>query len=280
MGTLGVDLARKFRIVADVVHIVNSGKMTLDEVRTALASSGDLRKAEIESLTRLSKEFGFLVENREHRLKATVAGLAFERYVTALDSEILKADSDTPRIDRGTELKVCITVPPMWVENIEKNFGSVTEHTLTGQKLVAEGAKTQLVIVTPFLDVGIMQVALRGIYAKSAELVVVTSEPSLAKEYPGGTNFKIQKLGALIKSRFKSGKVFFVGNETSIAHAKVWCSDRSLLVTSANVKPDSATDNLEIGIYSDDAELVGTMKSLLSQILKMDGVRCLLMIPP
>lgn len=280
MGTLGVDLARKFRIVADVVHAISGGKRTLEEVRTALASSGDLRKAEIESLTRLSKEFGFLVENREHKLQATVTGLAFERYVTALDSKILKADSDTPRIDRGTELKVCITVPPMWVENIEKNFGSATEHTLTGQKLVAEDAKTQLVIVTPFLDVGIMQVALRGIYAKSAELVVVTSEPSLAKEYPSGRNFKIQKLGALIRSRFKSGKVFFISNETSIAHAKVWCSDRSLLVTSANVKPDSATDNLEIGIYSDDPELVGTMKSLLNQILKMDGVKCLLTIPP
>lgn len=274
------DLARKFRILADVVHVVNSGKTTLEEIKTTLGSGGDLKKTEIESVSRLAKEFGFIAEDQGHKFHTSSAGLAFERYVTVMDSEIMKSDLGTPKIDRGTELKVCITVPPMWVEKIKKSFGDITEHTLAGQRLVAQDAQTRLIIVTPYLDVGIMQVALKDVYAKNAELVIMTSEPSLAKTYPSGTNYKIQKLEALIRGRFKSGKVLFISQDTSIAHAKVWCSDRSLLVTSANVKPDSTADNLEIGIYTDDPGLVSTMRSLLDQILNMEGIMCLLKIPP
>jgi hypothetical protein len=274
------DLSRKFRILADVVHAVNSGKTTLEDLKATLASKADLKKTEVESITRLAKEFGFIHEDKEHKLHATNAGLAFERYVTVVDSQVMKSITGMPKIDRGTELKVCITVPPMWVEKIKESFGDVTEHTLAGQKLVAEDAETRLIVVTPYLDVGIMQVALKDIYAKNAELVIMTSEPSLAKAYPSGINFKIQKLEALIRSRFKSGKVLFISEDTTLAHAKVWCSDRSLLVTSANVKPDSTADNLEIGIYTDDPGLVSTMRSLLDQILNMEGIMCLLKIPP
>jgi hypothetical protein len=274
------DLARKFRILADLVQVVKSGKTTLEHVKTTVSSQAYLKKTEVESITRLAKEFGFIHEDEEHKLYATNAGLAFERYVTVMDSQVMKSVTGMPKIDRGTELKVCITVPPMWVEKIKERFGDVTEHTLAGQKLVAEDAESRLIIVTPYLDVGIMQVALKDIYAKNAELVIMTSEPSLAKTYPGGINFKIQKLEALIRSRFKSGKVLFISEDTILAHAKVWCSDRSLLVTSANVKPDSTADNLEIGIYTDDPGLVSTMRSLLDQILKMEGIICLLKIPP
>jgi hypothetical protein len=62
-----------------------------------------------------------------------------------------------------------------------------------GQKLVAEGTKDSLIIVTPFLDVGIMQVALRDVYAKNAELIVITSEPNLVKQFAGGNNFGCKK---------------------------------------------------------------------------------------
>jgi len=244
-----------------------------------LASKGDLKETEIESITRLAKEFEFVNEDKEQVLHATSAALAFERYVTVMDSKAMKSDASLPRIDRGTELKVCITVPPMWAEKVRQGFGDITESTLTGQKLVAEDAETRLTIVTPFLDVGIMQVALKDIYAKNADLVILTSEPSLAKTYPGGANLKVQKLEALIRSRFRSGKVLFISQDTSIAHAKVWCSDRSLLVTSANVKPDSTTDNLEVGIYTDDPGLVSTMQNLLDHITKLEGIKCLLKTP-
>jgi len=274
------NLARKLRIIADVVSAVQNGKITLEDVENSLSSSGDLRKTEIESVARLAKEFGFVEEDQQNELRATKAGLAFERYVSVVDSETMKSDVGTLDIDSGTDLKVCITVPPIWAAKTSESFGDIVETTLAGQRFVAEDVKTRLVIVSPFLDIGIMQVALKDVYAKNAELIIVTSEPALAKTYPGGKNFKILKLGAVIRSRFKSGKVLFMRQGNSIAHAKVWCSDRSVLVTSANVKPDSTTDNLEIGIYTDDVELVATVQSFLNHILSMEGIKCLLKIPP
>jgi hypothetical protein len=275
-----VDLARKFRILADIVQTVENGKATSeDDVKTALASA-DLKRAQIESMIRLAKEFGFLSENLQHQLHATQEGLSFERYITAANSQTLKSESVLPQLDRGTELKVCLTIPPMWAGKINEQFGEIINHTLVGEKLVAEDAETSLIIVTPYLDVGTMQIALKDVYAKNAELIVVTSEPNLVRQYQSGTNFWLQKLDGLIRSRFRSGKVLFLSHNTSIAHAKVWCSDKSLLITSANVKPDSATDNLEVGIYTDDPETVLTMKNLLRQIMQMEGIQCLLKIPP
>lgn len=271
------DLARKFRILADVVEVVNGGKSTVEEVKTALAND-DLKKTEIESMTRLAKEFGFIIESQQ-RLQITGEGLSFKRYVIALNSLAMQSEVAPPAIDRGTDLKVCITVPPMWGKEIERSFGDIIEDTLTGQRLVAEDTTDKLFIVTPFLDVAVMQVALKDTYAKDAELIIVTSEESLMKTYPGGTNYKLKNLSAFIKARFRAGKIFFLSTDASIAHAKVWCSDKSVLVTSANVKADSATDNLEVGIYTNDPELVSTMHSLLEQILKMGGMSCLT-IPP
>lgn len=273
------DLDRKFRILADIVQAVENGKKNEEEIMTALVGA-NFKKTQIESVTRLAKEFGFINENNEHELCATKAGLAFERYIAAFNSIALDSDLNMPQIDRGTALKVCLTVPPMWLAQVNRQFGDIVEQTLVGQKLVAEGTKNSLIIVTPFLDVGIMQVALRDIYAKSAELIVITSEPNLVKQYNSGNNFWLQKIEGLIKSRFKAGSVFYLSHNTSIAHAKVWCSDGSLLVTSANVKPDSTTDNLEIGVYTDDPELVSTMRNLLLQILSLEGIKCLLKIPP
>ena len=273
------DLARKFRILADIVQTIQSRKQGIEELKTAL-SNADLKRTQIESMTILAKEFGFITENETKELQVTEEGLAFERYVTTINSLAMESDIVPTEIDRGTELKVCLTVPPMWRAQLDQQFGDTIEHTLVGEKLVAEDTENCLIIVTPFLDIGIMQVALRDTYAKKAELIIVTSEPNLIKQFDRGNNFWIQKLEGIIKSRFKSGKVLFLSNDTSIAHAKVWCSDRSLLVTSANVKPDSTTDNLEIGVYTDDPELVSTMRSLLNRIVEMEGIRCLLKIPP
>jgi hypothetical protein len=274
---LAPDLARKFRILADIVEAVANGRATTEDVKTALASE-DLKRTEIESMTIVAKKFGFITENKE-QLQATSEGLAFKRYVVAINSLTMQSEDAIPTIDRGTDLKVCITVPPMWGKEIDRKFGEVIDDTLTGQRLVAEDTHDRLFIVTPYLDVGIMQVVLKDIYAKDAELVILTSEESLMKKYAGGVNYKLQNLSAFIQARFRTGKIFFLSTEASIAHAKVWCSDKSVLVTSANVKADSATDNLEVGIYTNDPELVSTMHSLLEHILKMGGLPCLT-IPP
>ncbi len=255
--------------------MVDSGKGSEEEIKDALFTK-DLKKIEIESIVRLAKEFSFLTE-KLNALHTTKAGRAFERYVAAVDTLVTESDSK-PSIDRGTELKLCITAPPMWARKLNGKFGDIIAHTQYGQKLVAEDTEERLTIITPFLDVGIMQVALKDVYSKNAELIIITSEPSLVKTYPGGINFRLQKIADIIKSRFKTGSVFYLNQDNSIVHAKVWCSDRSLFVTSANVKPDSTTDNLEIGVYTDDPELVSTMRNLVDYIIKMEGINCLLKI--
>lgn len=264
---------RKFRVIADIIERVDSGRVTSEDLKKAMTSAGELTASELESLVLLARELGFLEVDERERYSTTRNGRSFERYMTELD----KAEFDgEPNIDRGTTLKLCVTVPPMWARHIREAFLDTITDTVEAQRAVAEGARKELLIISPFIDVAVLQLALKDVQKKEVDLTIITSEPALKKQYAGGTNYELKKLEGLIRSRFRSGHVYFLRAETTIAHAKVWCSDRSVFVTSANIKSDSTTDNLEVGIYTDDPELLTVTREFASRLFKLGGLNCIL----
>lgn len=273
------NLSRKFRLIADIISNLSEQGKTLRELIMSLTRSGEIKSTEVESLTRLAIELGFINESNK-KLNITQEGKSFSRYIDVMDLEEWNNDQELPEIDRGTDLRICATIPPMWTNLITAQFKHEIIPTLKGQRLVVEDTVTKLLIITPFLDVGVLQIVLRDFCFKESELIIITSEPSLVKTYQSGRNYKLEKLKSLINSCFKSGRVLYVYDGNSIAHAKVWCSDRSLLVTSANIKADSTAANLEIGIYSDDPEIVRIIQNLIDQILTKGGISCLLEVLP
>ena len=269
-----VDLARKFRILADIIQFSTRDKVTILSLRNSLPNDGNgMKRSEVESLTLLAIELGFLIESESGILKVTNAGLNFQRYIAAADTW------HEPHIDRGNELKLCVTLPPRWKREFSLLFESTIIDTFLAHKTVAEDAEKRLVIISPFIDVAVLQMYLKDVFSKDAELTIITSEPSLVRTYQAGKNYELLKLEDLIRSRFKSGKVYHLENGASIAHAKVWCSEKCVVVTSANVKSDSTTENFEVGVYSDDAELVSTARSFFESLVKMEELKCILQVP-
>jgi hypothetical protein len=268
-----LQVQRKFRIIADIVERIDDGLVTFEDLKKSMTQTGELKTSELESLLLLAMELGFLGADERERYATTKTGRSFERYMTELD----KVEFDkAPDIDRGTSLKLCVTVPPPSSKQLKGLFLDLLTDTLDAQRAVAEEARKELLIISPFIDVAVLQLALKDVRKKEVDLTVITSEPALRRQYPSGVNFELKKLEGLIRSRFKSGRVYFLKEETTIAHAKVWCSDRSVLVTSANIKSDSTTDNLEVGIYTDDPELLALMRDFASRFLKLGGLRCIL----
>ena len=268
-----LEVQRKFRVIADIIERVDDGFATYEDLKKPMTQMGELNTSELESLLLLTVELGFLEADERERYATTKTGRSFARYMTDLD----KVEFDeTPNIDRGTALKLCVTVPPPSSRQLKGFFLDLLTDTLDAQRAVAEDARKELLIISPFIDVAVFQLALKDLQKKEVDLTVITSEPALRKRYPGGVNFELKKLEGLIRSRFRSGRVYFLKEETTIAHAKVWCSDRSVLVTSANIKSDSTTDNLEVGIYTDDPELLSLMRDFASRFLKLGGLHCIL----
>jgi phosphatidylserine/phosphatidylglycerophosphate/cardiolipin synthase-like enzyme len=270
---VNLQIQRKFRVIADIVERVGDELVTFEDLQKSMTQTGELNTSELESLLLLATELGFLVADDQERYATTKTGRSFDRYMTDLD----KVEFDEmPDIDRGTVLRLCVTVPPPWSRQMKGLFLDLITDTLDAQRTVADEAKKELLIISPFIDVAVFQLALKDLQKKEVDLTVITSEPALRKQYTGGVNFELKKLEGLIRSRFRSGRVYFLKEETTIAHAKVWCSDRSVLVTSANIKSDSTTDNLEVGIYTDDPELLAVMRDFALRFLRLGGLRCIL----
>ena len=272
-----MDADRKFRIIADVIEHVTTGRTTIEKLWTVMTATGDIRKAEVESLARLASELGFLRIDEDGSLLVSGSGRSFVRYMTALDKKEMQKKE--PPIDRGTELKLCVTVPPRWKKRLMESFGDELIDTLRAEGMVSEDARTNLLIISPFIDVAVLQLALMNVDPGAVGLTIITSEPALVKEYKGGMNYVLEKMRNLILSRFKSGVVYFMSDPSSIAHAKVWCSEKSVLITSANVKSDSTTDNLEVGVYTDDTEMVYSVNEFAGRLLQTGGLRCILRTP-
>jgi hypothetical protein len=267
-----LEIQRKLRVIADIIERIDAGHTTLEDLRS-ITQTGDIKVSELESLLILGREFGFVDSDEGGRFSTTKSGRSFERYMTELDKlEFGKM----PNIDRGVGLKLCATLPPRWSRQIKDIFLDVIMDTIEAQRTIVEDARNWLLIITPFIDVAVFQLVLKDVQKKTVDVTIITSEPSLSKQYISGRNFELEKLRSLIKSRFRSGRVYFLQEESTIAHAKVWCSDRSLFVTSANIRSDSTTDNLEIGIYVDDSDLFSVMRDLASRFLKLGGLKCIL----
>lgn len=273
-----MQLERKFRIVADIVQAVQSGIKDVNELKVALSMDGMLRATEIESLTLLAKEIGFLQGN-DDTLSPTKHGLAFEQYITSISAEEMSFQEDapnrTPLIDKGSELKLCVTIPPKLMEAFKSKFGDSIIDTQTGRRYVIDECTDRIIIVSPYLDVSVLQLSLGHIYLKNTELIVITSEKDFIK-FQHEQNFHLKKVKGIINNRFGWGRIFYLEELSSIVHAKVWCCQRSALVTSANMQSNSTTDNLEIGIYTNDPTLVGTLWSFLNFILSDGGMQCIL----
>jgi len=270
------DPTRKFRIIADIIQTVSDRDWESSGIANALAATGALRRSEIESLTVLATRFGFLKDARG-TISATQEGRAFRRYMSDLDSRVETWNS--PPLEQAIESQICATLPPRWGSELKELFGEKLQTTSEGIKMVVSDATTKLVAVTPYLDVQILQMCLADTYAKQVDFSLITSDERLRKEYPSGRNYTKEKLSKLISTRFHGGKVFHFENGQSIAHSKVWSSERSVFITSANLQSDSITDNFEVGLYTDEPDVVQTIRALLEKVARMEELICILRVP-
>ena len=271
-------ISRRVRIIADIIQTVANGKTNRDEVVTALSVGGMLNPSDLQALATAAVEFGFLTENGQ-TLGVSNHGSAFERYVSALSEEEGFVEStNAPReaLDRPTLMELCATFPPPWVTVMASQLGDRVRMTRDGYKKVVSDARTKLCLVTPFVDIAVLQMCLESKHSIGLDFFMITSEQDLTKEWPSGRNFNMEKLRNILAGRFRSGSVFYLRHAQTIAHAKIWCSERAVFVTSANVTSDSITENFELGIYTDEEETVATVWEVLEQAFKMSDLTCIL----
>ena len=137
-------------------------------------------------------------------------------------------------------------------------------------KRVVADAQLELLIVTPFLDVPLLQSCFENVKRKrDAMIKILTSDKKIIqyRESSSG-NMLLNEIKKLLESRFKHGQVFYLQEDMSIAHAKIFCSDKSMFITSANIKKDSISENFEAGIYTERKDIIRIMRNIVIHVME------------
>lgn len=264
-------LTRRVGIIKDVLLPLENQPLSLADILDVLSSNSSLRRTEIESFVRLSRRFGFVEDTEDERLSITIPGKAFLKYILVNreteEVEVAKIDDET---------SVSITLPPFCLPLPPEIKNKISFTSGTMKRVVADAQK-ELYIVTPFLDVPLIQSCFENVIRKKNSIIrILTSDEYLRRNTATPTgNFSLKELRKLIESRFTAGRVYFMQNGMSIAHAKVFCSDRSLFITSANVKKDSLSENFEAGIYTERKDIINTVRDVIQFIIE-SGSECIL----
>lgn len=298
-------LAAKFLLMAQVIRAVHDGYKNESTIKDALADRHWIKGSEVLSSIGLAKQFGFLSGDK-FKVSIEKNGLEFMKYIESLPNpdevaeenlsarmrlqkirkenpdaeirklveQILEAGNNfhetLPDLE-SYETYITITLP--YGINIPNELrGQIISNKIAMNKVWAD-CEDELIIVTPFLDVSVLQMILdQSPYGKETSCTIITSERNLLKEEEFMGRMQPRNLNNLkdqLKLRFKSYKVYFVKDTQTQAHAKIWLSEKSALITSANVLPNSQTNNFELGLYTDSPLIVQTCRQVLERIFPL-----------
>lgn len=298
-------LASKFLLMSQVIRAVRDGNVSESSVKKTLADRHWVKGSDVLSSIGLAKQFNFLSGDK-FKMAVEKNGLEFMKYVESLPNPSEVAESNLSARMKLQEIRRNIqdtqilgiveqildtensfqdTLPdlesfetyitttlPYGINIPDELRGRIISNKVAMNKVWAD-SKDELTIVTPFLDVSVLQMILdQSPYGKDTSCTIITSETNLLKEeeFMGRMQKKnLINLKSQLKLRFKSYKIFFVKDTQTQAHAKLWLSEKSALITSANVLPNSQTNNFEIGIYTDSPIIVQTCRQLLEKIFPL-----------
>ena len=259
-----LNLDQSLRILTDVLNNSDDGSLYADQIISQMTTSSNLKTTDVESVIRLARRFGFIKIDEKGFIKTSIEGNEFGKFLNS--SFTIEEEPKEIPID---ETSLSVTLPPFCLP-LSYNTKTEINSTSTTMKRVVSDAQKELTIVTPFLDISLLQMCFENVRRKRDSVVrILTSEPSLIsyRDTAKG-NLKLEEIRKLLSSRFKSGQVFYLEKEMSIAHAKIFCSDKSMFITSANIKKDSISENFEAGIYTERKDIINTTSEVILHVME------------
>lgn len=257
----------------DVLLEISVRPTTL-ELLAGKISTPDLKPSEVELSVILGKRLGFITHNKESNLEICGGGNEFIKFVNSM-SETRELDPEN--IPPAYESHISATIPHFYLP-LPLQIKNKIEATSETMKSVISNSNRFTYIVTPLLDIALLQSMFENVMRKpQAEITIITSEDKLI-EYAGSNkgNLRLDDFGKLLKSRYSCGGVYYVKKDMSIMHSKILCSERSLLVTSANIKKNSITENFELGLFTENKDMVNTVAEILKFVINSSHTRRIL----
>ena len=297
-------IGSKISLVADVIRSVNSGKNSLEEVIEDLVKQPLVLGSDIESIVPLARKFAF-IEGGDRDLRITKQGLEFMKYVDATSRETSEIASpmeenyktldemlkeigakyekddkkvfdDIQKIRRLTskhissapeavsdyEWKLTATMPQGLGQAIPLQLNDSAIYHDEAIRKVIKDARRDLYISSPYIEPDTFRMLVGNCFTAKISCKIITSDEGRLVDKP----YKLEQLKSFTSRSFLDTKIRFLKRENVIAHAKVWLSEKSVHITSANILTNSQVENFELGIYSTNPSLVNACQILVDKV--------------
>ena len=297
-------IGSKISLVADIIRSINSGKNSLEEVIEDLVKQPLVLGSDIESIVPLARKFAF-IEGGDCDLRITKQGLEFMKYVDAtsretseiaspmeenyrtLDQLIMdvgakykkenkhvfddiqeirrltsKHISNTPEAASDYKTLLTATMPQGLGKGIPLQLtGRVINHDEAIRKVIKD-TRSELYISSPYIEPETFRMLVGNCFTEKISCKIITSDEGRLVD----KQYKLSALKTFLDSHFVDSKIRFLKRENVIAHAKVWLSEKSVHITSANILTNSQVENFELGIYTTNASLVSACQILVDKV--------------
>ena len=199
--------------------------------------------------------------------KVTSRGLSFSRFASTWYQTFVQpaeASQKVVEVPLDYDLKFAVNVPPQLRDRVKQQ----TDVFFVGDCLegLVKEAQRDLVIISPYFDeasILIMSKAnVQNVKVRVLTAEILDSRTGRIDERHVSTLKKYRSLFPQFECRvFSKYEVQNPGSQglsqTFISHAKTYIADsKRMLVTSANLKATSLIWNFEVGVYTDNPELL------------------------
>ena len=294
----------KISLIVDIIHSVNDGQKSLLDIVEDLSKRPMILGSDIESIVPLARKFGF-IEGEDPDLRITKEGLEFMKYVDSTSRETSelaspmeenyrtldetlkeigekykkedkkvfddiqeirrltsKHISNAPEAASDYEWKLTATMPQGLGQAIPLQLsGSVIHHDEAIRKVIKD-ARRELYISSPYIEPDTFRMLVGNCFTAKISCKLITSDEDRLVDKP----YKLEQLKSFTARSFLDTKIRFLKRENVIAHAKVWLSEKSVHITSANILTNSQVENFELGIYSSNPSLVNACQILVDKV--------------
>ena len=297
-------IGSKISLVADIIRSVSNGKTSLQEVVDYFASRPLVLGSDITSIVPLAKKFGF-IEGEDGDFVITKHGLEFMKYVDSTSEATSKIASpmeenyqtldklimdigakykevnkqvyddfqelrrlsserfgNSPEVPSDYELLLTVTMPPGIGQQIPQMLSGKVIQNDEAIRRVIKDARRELYASSAFIDSTTFKMLVGSCYTQKIDCKIITADEDRLLTH----SFHLPKLKEFLGTHFSSGKIRYLRKANVIAHAKVWLSEKSVHITSANILTNSQVENFELGIYSTNPSLVNASKILIEKV--------------
>lgn len=309
MLSLTLGLSSRLALLTDIIRTINDGKNSMELVINQLSSRPMVLGSDVLALVPLGKKFGFIEgEDKNLRITkqgldfmnyidntlqeiTNLANPAEEDYATLdkklkdIGNKYLERDEQqevysdiqeirsivskyvnfAPEISSGFELLLTASMPPGLGEKIPLALKGIAILHDEAIKKVIHDATDELIISSPFLEINIFKLLVGNINTEKLSCQILISDDDRIKN----NSYNLNVLKSFLDSHFLDNEICYLRKKGFISHAKMWLSEKSVHITSANILANSQTDNFELGIYTTNKFLVDSCRTLIKKVWKL-----------